>query len=114
MTKKQDELQKTVVLVTGKDRREMVREALTIFGEDFTSKIKKAKQIFIHPNFVSSNNQTASTHVEAVRGVLDHISLLRGDMVLLGDASFYDTKKAFRNFNYQSLKRSGNIIKFER
>ncbi len=100
---------KTVVLVTGDDRRELVRSALSTLGEDFTDRIKKAKQIFIHPNFVSSQRPAACTHIEAVRGVLDHISLLRGEEILIGDASYHDTKKAFEIFNYQSLKRSGNI-----
>ena len=105
----QDIIQKTVVLTTGNDRREMVREALGILGEPFIERIKKAKQIFIHPNLVSPKQQAASTHVEAVRGVLDHISLVRADEVLIGDASYYDTKKAFKNFDYPSLARSGNI-----
>lgn len=106
---KQDQLNKTVVLVTGSDRREMVRRALSTLGEDFTERIKKARQIFLHPNFVTHHRQVASTHVDAVRGVLDHISLLRGDEILIGDASYHDTKKAFEAFNYQSLERSGNI-----
>lgn len=99
----------TVVLITGHDRREMVREALTVLGDVFAEKIKSAKKIFIHPNLVNYRKQAACTHVEAVRGIVDHIALARGDEILVGDAGYHDTKKAFEAFDYQSLARSGNV-----
>jgi uncharacterized protein (DUF362 family) len=57
---------------------------------------------------VTNHRQAACTEVDAVRGVLDHISLLRDDEILIGDASFHDTKKAFKAFHYETLNRSGN------
>ncbi len=104
-----DELRKTVVLVTGRDRRELVRQALLALGEKFEQRAKAAKKIFIHPNLVTPHRQAASTHVEAVRGVVDHLSLIRDDEILIGDASYYETKKAFHAFGYETLKRSGNV-----
>lgn len=101
--------QSIVVLETGHDRREMVRSALTKLGEEFTNRVKSAKQIFIHPNLVNFRRQAACTDKEAIRGVLDHISLTRSDPVLIGDAGFYDTEKAFEEFDFASLSRSGNI-----
>ncbi len=98
-----------VVIVTGHDRREMVREGLTALGEEFRTRVAAAKQIFIHPNLVSSHRREACTDVEAVRGVLDHISLLRSDRVLIGDAGVRNTKKAFKKLDYLSLERSGNM-----
>lgn len=103
------ELEKTVVLVTGTDRRSMVREALTRLGESFEQLIKNSKKIFIHPNLVNWRMQGACTHVEAVRGVLDHVSLVRADKIVVGDAGFHDTNKAFEAFSYDSLARSGNV-----
>jgi uncharacterized protein (DUF362 family) len=100
---------KIVVLAQGSDRRELVREALTALGDTFITQIKSARQIFVHPNLVSSSKQAACTHVEAVRGVVDHISLARGDEILIGDAGFHDTKKAWKAFDYPSLSRSGNV-----
>ncbi len=98
-----------VVIVTGNDRREMARQALLTLGDEFREKIAAVKRIFIHPNLVNHHRQAACAHVEAVRGVLDHISLIRGDQVLIGDAGYHDTKKAFEAFDYTSLARSGNI-----
>lgn len=98
----------TAILIKGVDRREMVREALTALGAEFKQKVKSAKKIFIHPNLVNYNNPFACTHPDAVRGVLDHISLIRKDQILIGDAGYHDTKKAFEALGYLSLKRSGN------
>lgn len=100
---------KTVVLIAGNDRREMVREALTRLGDSFTEKIKAARQIFIHPNLVTHFRKAATTDVEAVRGVVDHVSLVRSDTIIIGDAAFHGTKKAFEKLGYESLARSGNI-----
>lgn len=102
-------MKEKVILVKGTDKREMVREALTILGKELKEKVKKARSIFIHPNLVNYNNPNACTHPEAVRGIIDHISLIRGDQILIGDAGYHDTKQAFKVLNYPSLKRSGNI-----
>lgn len=87
----------------------MVREALTSLGEEFKKRVKNAKKIFIHPNLVNYNNPFACTHPDLVRGIIDHISLLKKDQILIGDAGFHDTKKAFETLDYLSLRRSGNI-----
>lgn len=98
-----------VAIVRGTDRRENIRQAQMLLGEPYLQRIKDARRIFLHPNFVSDTNQLASTHVEAVRAVLDLISLHRADEILIGDASYHDTKKAWERFKYASLRRSGNV-----
>ncbi|MCH8748886.1 DUF362 domain-containing protein [Patescibacteria group bacterium] len=99
----------TVIVVTGHDRREMVREAITKLGEAWETKVKEAGQIFVHPNLVSFHRPTANANAEAVRGVLDHLSLLTADEVLVGDAGVRNTKKSFKKLGYETLSRSGNI-----
>lgn len=99
----------SVIIVTGHDRREMVREAISRLGDDFTQRIRAARRIFVHPNLVTHFRSAACTDVEAVRGVIDHLSLLRGDEILVGDAAFHGTKKAFTKLGYDSLRRSGSI-----
>lgn len=98
-----------VVVVTGHDRRQMVREALTRLGDEWTQRVQAARRIFIHPNFVNFRRPEANTHPEAVRGVLDHIIQIRGDEILIGDAGVRDTTKAFEALGYRSLERSGKI-----
>lgn len=101
--------QPRVAVVAGSDRCENIRQAQLLLGEPYERLITSAKRIFLHPNFVSDTNQLASTHVDAVRGVLDIISLHRADEVRIGDASYHSTKKAWERFGYESLRRSGNV-----
>lgn len=99
-----------VVLVTGHDRRELVRRALTALDASFLAMVKSARQIFVHPNLVTHFRKAACTDVEAVRGVMDHISLHRADPILIGDAAFHGTKHAFRKLGYDTLARSGSVM----
>lgn len=101
--------QPRVAVVAGTDRRENIRQAQLLLGEPYERLVTSAKRIFLHPNFVSDTNQLASTHVDAVRAVLDVISLHRADEVRIGDASYHSTKKAWERFGYESLRRSGNV-----
>lgn len=98
-----------VAVVRGTDRRENIRQAQLLLGEPYVRFLKTARRLFLHPNLVSDRNQLASTHVEAVRAILDVISLQRADEVLIGDASYHNTRKAFERFGYEGLRRSGNI-----
>lgn len=98
-----------VVIVTGRDTRQMVREALTALGEGFTNLITSVQRIFIHPNLVSHKRAENCTHPEAVRGLLDHLQLHRADEVVVGDAGVRNTTKAFRKLDFESLRRSGNV-----
>lgn len=99
----------TVALVQGSDRREMVREALTKLGDELVRQVKNARRVFVHPNLVSYHRPEANTHPEAVRGVLDHIFLHRGDVVKVGDAGVRNTKKALRKLGYEQLHRTGIV-----
>jgi uncharacterized protein (DUF362 family) len=87
----------------------MIREALSALGEAFQERVRKAQSVFVHPNLVTHHRKESNTDVEAVRGVIDHLSLMRGDAMLVGDASVHNTKKAFKKLNYETLTRSGNV-----
>lgn len=99
----------SVIIATGNDRREMVRQVVTELGDVFIERVKNANRVCIHPNLVNYARPEACTHVEAVRGVVDHISLVRGDEIFVGDAAYHGTKKAFDALDYPSLSRSGNV-----
>ncbi|RIK43086.1 MAG: hypothetical protein DCC55_06785 [Chloroflexi bacterium] len=55
----------------GDDRRRNVFRALDLVRADVTPKLRR--QVLIKPNFLSSTNQLASSHVDAVRGMLDFL-----------------------------------------
>ena len=60
-----------VSLVHGGDRRTNVFNALELVRADVESRL--ADQVMLKPNFLSSENQLASSHADALRGVLDFL-----------------------------------------
>ena len=74
-----------VSLVHGGDRRANVFNALELVRADVESRL--ADQVMLKPNFLSSDNQLASSHVDALRGVLDFLltaPLSQGDRIESG------------------------------
>lgn len=92
-----------VEVVETDNRRKGVREAVHALGDAFVDKVKTAKKILIKVNLVHHENQLASTHVDAVRGLLDEIRQLTRVDVCVGDASYHGTRAALRNFGYDRL-----------
>ncbi len=101
---------KTVVFETGEERRKTVAAAVQTLGEDFVKRLKSAKKILLKPDLIHHEKQLASTHIDAVRGVLDIIRKHTGAPVIIGDASFSGTKAAFRNFGYEHLTEEYSSI----
>jgi len=98
-----------VILVTGHDRRQLVRDALMKLKPELDERLTAAKSVFVHPNLVSWRRAQSNTHPDAVRGVLDHIGLITDKLVTVGDAGVRNTAKAFDELKYRTLERSGNI-----
>lgn len=92
-----------VKLETGDKRRELVRSTVSALGDEFIEKCKSAESILVKVNLVHHERQLASTHVDAVRGLLDAIREHSNAKVYIGDASYSGTKAAFRNFGYDRL-----------
>lgn len=84
-----------VALVGKKGRYQNIIGALKLVGEDFTGELKVAERPLIKVNFVSDSNQLAATHVDAVRAVLDFLSPLTSQKILVAEASYGNTKKGF-------------------
>lgn len=93
----------TVALITAQERRKGVRQAVEALGAAFVDRVKTARKILIKVNLVHHENQLASTHVDAVRGVLDVIRTYTRVDVYVGDASYHGTKAALRNFGYERI-----------
>ena len=62
----------TVALVQGNDRRMNIQNALTAIDEQIRPALRRKKYVVIKPNNVSVTNQLASTHADALRGILDY------------------------------------------
>ncbi len=60
-----------VGLAQGEDRRSNVFRALSLVRQEVEAKL--APQVMLKPNFLSSKNQLASSHVDAMRGAIDFL-----------------------------------------
>lgn len=92
-----------VCIETGEYRRKVIKNVVDQLGDVFIERCKKATLILVKVDLPHYENQLASTHVDAVRGVLDVIRMHTGAPVVVGDASYAGTKAAFRNFGYDRL-----------
>jgi len=102
-----------IALYKGNSRYETVLNTLNLVKDDILRKIKDKKQIIIKPNCVSDNCQLASTHVDALRAVLDFLKPYYKKPLTIAEGSTYSTKTAFENFNYTSLKYKYNLRFFD-
>ena len=93
----------TVALTHGDDRRKNVYNALMAVDKDLQPKLKTRRYVVIKPNFVSTENQLAANHVDAVRGILDYLSERFKGPVVVAESSAGDTMRAFENFKFTAL-----------
>ena len=85
----------------GGDRRENVRRALELVREDVAVLVRG--NVMLKPNFVSTTSQLATTHVDAIRGVLDFVVGCQADSIAVVEGATGDTWEGFRNFGYVEL-----------
>jgi uncharacterized protein (DUF362 family) len=92
----------SVALVQGESRYENVAAALEAVSGQVG--LEGVRRVLIKPNFVSTANQAASTHVDAVRAVLEFVRTRYDGPVAVGEgAALSPTSEGFRNFGYYSL-----------
>jgi uncharacterized protein (DUF362 family) len=97
--------QARVGLARGESRRANVYRALDLVRTDIEAKL--APQVMLKPNFLSSKNQLASSHVDAVRGAIDFLmSTTRPPQeVIIAEGGNEDySGQSFENFGYLALQ----------
>ncbi len=91
-----------VALVQGPDRFENVTAALGYIGDEID--LAGVRRVLVKPNFVSTEHQLASTHVEAVRAVLTFVrARYAGPIVVAEGAALAPTSEGFRHLGYEPL-----------
>ncbi len=93
-----------VGLVHGADRRSGVYQALDLVRADVEAKLHR--QALIKPNLLSSTNQLASTHADAIRGVLDFLMSAAhppDEVIIAEGANEKYSGEAFTNFAYAPI-----------
>ena len=93
-----------VGLVKGADRRSNVYGSMELVRADIEAKVRE--QVLLKPNFLSSENQLASTHADAIRGTIDFLlSVPRppDEIVIAEGGNEEYSGEAFDNFGYRTL-----------
>ena len=94
---------KRVGLAQMGERRQNVFTALNLVRDDVIPKL--CEQVMLKPNFLSSQNQLAATHVDAIRGVIDFLLTVPAlpQEIIIAEAGNESSEKAFHNFGYTTL-----------
>ncbi|OYT62687.1 MAG: hypothetical protein B6U69_01195 [Thermofilum sp. ex4484_15] len=97
---------KPIALVRASNHYDGVWNSLSLLKDYVVPKLKEAKRILVKPNFVTTRNIYAATHVEAVRAFLDFLVRYVGDRkVIIGEGpAFLDLEDGLRNYGYYELK----------
>ena len=91
-----------VGLSRGPDRRSTVAAALEAVADQVD--LSRARQVLVKPNFVTTHNPLAVTHVDAVRAVLDFVRRrYDGPLVVAEGAALNPTWEGFSAYGYRSL-----------
>ncbi len=99
----------TVSLWKGESRYENIGKALKLLEPELKGKITQSERILIKPNFVSDTIHLASTHVDAVKAVLDFVAKYTDKKILIAEGAAHDTFTAFKNFGFLKLESEYNI-----
>ena len=92
-----------VSLVQGADRRKNVCAALAAIDDQILPKLRQKKYVVIKPNIVNTVNQLASTHADALRGIVDYLAPRFRGPIVIAEASAGDTLEGYENFHYTRL-----------
>lgn len=93
-----------VGLARQSNRRQNIYRALDLVRDDITPKVRS--QILIKPNFLSSKNQLASSHCDAVRGAIDFLMSIPNppqEIIIAEGGNEDHSGQAFENFGYHAL-----------
>ena len=91
-----------VAVSNGSGRRNNVRESLEAIEDQIMPVLKTRKHVVIKPNIVSTNNQLASTHVDALHGILDFLGPRFKGPVVIAESSAGYTTEGYDHFGYNA------------
>jgi uncharacterized protein (DUF362 family) len=95
--------QSVVSVANGTSRRQNINDALVAIEDQIMPVLKTRKHVVIKPNIVSTSNQLASTHVDALHGILDFFGPRFKGPVIIAESSAGFTTEGFDHFGYIKL-----------
>jgi uncharacterized protein (DUF362 family) len=98
----------TVAIVKGEDRRKNIAEALAAIDQQVLPALRRKKYVVIKVNNVSTVNQLAATHADAIFGILDYLLPRVKVPVIIAESSAGETMDGFRNFKYTEIEKANS------
>ncbi len=92
-----------VSLVKGESRRKIINDSLVAIEDQILPVLKTKKYVVIKPNIVNTVNQLASTHVDALHGILDFLAPRFKGPVVIAESSAGYTLDGYSNFRYSEV-----------
>jgi uncharacterized protein (DUF362 family) len=92
-----------VSIARGDDRRQNVCAALTAIDDQIRPRLRRKKYVVIKPNIVNTVNQLASTHADALRGIVDYLAPRFRGPIVIAESSAGDTLEGYESFHYTRL-----------
>jgi uncharacterized protein (DUF362 family) len=93
----------TVSLSSGMSRRENVCQSLVAIEDQIMPVLKSKKSVVIKPNIVNTMNQLASTHVDALQGILDFLAPRFKGPVVIAESSAGISTEGYDHFRYRDV-----------
>jgi uncharacterized protein (DUF362 family) len=92
-----------VSIVHGDDRRKNICAALTAIDDQIQHKLRLKKYVVIKPNMVSTVSPFASTHPDAIRGIIEYLAPRFRGPIVIAESSAGDTLEGYENLHYPRL-----------
>jgi len=92
-----------VSLASGEGRRKNICDSLVAIEDRILPVLKTKKYVVIKPNIVNTVNQLASTHVDALHGVLDFLGPRFKGPVVIAESSAGSTTEGYDHFRYNQV-----------
>jgi uncharacterized protein (DUF362 family) len=97
------EQRSVVSVVSGAARRKNVCDALVAVEDRILPVLRTKKSVVIKPNIVNTVNQLASTHVDALHGILDFLGPRFKGPVVIAESSAGFTTEGYDHFHYPQV-----------
>jgi len=97
------ERRSVVSVLHGESRRKNVHDALVAIEDRILLGLRTRKRVVIKPNIVNTGNQLASTHVDALHGILDFLAPRFDGPVVIAESSAGFTTEGYDHFRYAEV-----------
>lgn len=92
-----------VALASGASRRKNICESLVAIEDQILPVLKTKRYVVLKPNIVNTMNQLASTHVDALQGILDFLAPRFKGPVVIAESSAGFTTEGYDHFRYHDV-----------